>query len=209
LASFSPADDVRADVLRQVAAADREHQHRILVVRPTGSQPRGEHGVPTLVVGARGEFRDVVGGRIGFDAAELAEIVDRVAAVAGAAADAEQEQPPAALAQGGQLFREALDLGLIDRLRDFDDFLEVDSRYACGGLYGRAALEILVGERNAFAQSSLGFQPSAVMRELSSSLRGVPSGLGRVVDELAAVIEHLRRPAPPARRSTGPRRRRC
>ena len=59
------------------------------------SQPRGEAGVPALVVDAGGQLGDVVGGRVGLEAADLAEVVDRVAGVAGRAADAEDEQPPA------------------------------------------------------------------------------------------------------------------
>ena len=52
---------------------------------------------PALVVGARGQLGDVVGRRVALDAGDLAEIVDGVRAVAGAAADAEEEQPAAAL----------------------------------------------------------------------------------------------------------------
>ena len=48
-------------------------------------------GRPALVVGARGQFRNVVGRRIGFDADDLAEVVDRMAAIAGAAANSKKE----------------------------------------------------------------------------------------------------------------------
>ena len=54
-------------------------------------------------------------------------------AVAGAAPDAEQEQPPFAFAQRRELLREALDSCDVDGLRDFDDFLEVGL-----GMHGRA-----------------------------------------------------------------------
>ena len=50
---------------------------------------------PALVVGARGQLGDVVGRRVALDADDLAEIVHRVRAVAGAAADAEEEEPAA------------------------------------------------------------------------------------------------------------------
>ena len=55
-----------------------------------------KRGVPALVVDAGGQLGDVVGRRVGLEAADLAEVVDGVAGVAGRAADAEDEQAPAA-----------------------------------------------------------------------------------------------------------------
>ena len=57
-----------------------------------------ENRRPAFVVRARRQFGNIVGGRVGFEAADLAEIVHGVAGIAGAAADAENEQPPAAFA---------------------------------------------------------------------------------------------------------------
>ena len=70
-------------------------------------QPLGEAGVPALVVHARGQLRHVVGRRVGLEAADLAEVVDRVAGVARRAADAEDEQPPALVAHARQPGRHA------------------------------------------------------------------------------------------------------
>ena len=61
-------------------------------------EPLGEAGVPALVVHARGQLGDVVGRRVGLEAADLAEVVDGVAGVAGRAADAQDEQAPAGVA---------------------------------------------------------------------------------------------------------------
>ena len=64
-----------------------------------GPQPRGEDRVPAFIVGARCQFSHVIAWTVGFDAGEFAEIIHRVTAIGRAAADTEQEQPSAALAQ--------------------------------------------------------------------------------------------------------------
>ena len=71
---------------------------------------------PALVVGARGQLRDVVGRRVGLDAGDLAEVVDRVRGMRRAAADAEDEEPAARAAQIRQQGRHALDRVLVDAL---------------------------------------------------------------------------------------------
>ena len=80
------------------AAADREHQHGVARADPRALQPAGEAGLPAFVVGARGQLGNIVGGRVGFEAAQLAKVVDRVAGVPGRAADAQDEQTSAAFA---------------------------------------------------------------------------------------------------------------
>ena len=75
------AHEIGADVLLEIAAADREHEQRVLRLEPAHLEPLDEHRLPAFVVGARGEFRDVVGRRIGLDADDLAEVVDRVRAL--------------------------------------------------------------------------------------------------------------------------------
>src|SRR5262249_54069958 len=102
-------DQVRADVLRDVPAPDREYEHTILRPQPTAAQPLDEHARPPVVVGAGGELGDVVGRGVGLEAGDLAEVVDRVAAVRRTAADAEEEQPAAALADAIQDVHDALD----------------------------------------------------------------------------------------------------
>ena len=54
-----------------------------------------EDGLPSFVIGAGGQLRDVVGRRIGFEAADLAEIIDGVRGIGRAAADAQKKDPPA------------------------------------------------------------------------------------------------------------------
>ena len=93
-------DEIRAHVFFQVASADAEDEERVLLAQPAAAQPLGEDGAPALVVCARGEFGDVVRRRVGLEAADFAEVIHRVRRVARAAADAEDEEPPAAFARG-------------------------------------------------------------------------------------------------------------
>src|SRR5262249_7060927 len=111
-------------------AADREHQHRILAPQPAFGEPRGEHRVPPLVVGARGQFRHVVGRRVRFEAGELAEIVDRVRLMGSAAADAEDEQTAACRPYGRELRSEPLDRLAVERCGDTRCVVEISAREA-------------------------------------------------------------------------------
>ena len=89
--------EVRADVLLDVAAADREH------AAPRRAPPGGWSAAtrrrpmaqPSSLVRAVSSD-DVVGRRVGLDADDLPEVVDGVRGVGGAAADAQDEQPSAA-----------------------------------------------------------------------------------------------------------------
>ena len=81
-------------------------------------QPLGEGGVPALVVGPGGQLRDVVGRRVGLEVADLAEVVDRVRGVAGRSADAEDEQPAAAIADGREADGDRLDRVGVERFED-------------------------------------------------------------------------------------------
>lgn len=75
-------NDIRADVLLEIATADRENEHRIPFGGSAALQPRLEHAFPPFVVGSRGQLGNIVRRGVGFDPAELAEIVDRMSGVA-------------------------------------------------------------------------------------------------------------------------------
>ena len=62
------------------------------------AQPVGVAGFPSVVVDARGELGNIVGGRVALDAGDFAEVVDGVAGVARAAAYAEEEDTAALFA---------------------------------------------------------------------------------------------------------------
>src|SRR6516165_10457001 len=109
LGEIDRLDDVGADVALGVAAADRIDQNCILVAEMTGVEPCCKDRIPPLVIGACGELRDVVNRAVGFDPAELAKVIDGVAAIGGAAADTDQEQPAFAVPQLVELGRQGLD----------------------------------------------------------------------------------------------------
>src|SRR5579864_6199380 len=119
---FQSPHDVHRDILFAVAAAYRKDQHGVAGADARSLQPGGEAGLPALVVGARGKFGNVVGGRVSFKAAQLAKIVYSVAGVSGGTADAQNEQPPAYFADVGQGCGHALDLSNVDVLEDGDGF---------------------------------------------------------------------------------------
>src|SRR5271165_7126804 len=103
LGEIDGAHQVDADVALSITAANRKDQQRIISAESADLEPAGKHSVPPLVIGARGQLGDIVDGRIGLDVAELAEIVDCMAAIAGTAPNAEQKQPSAAVAQPCEL----------------------------------------------------------------------------------------------------------
>ena len=111
------AEDLRADLARELEERTRFTQTFFSRLPPptekTSSasplreardlEPLAEAGVPALVVHARGQLAHVVGRRVGLEAADLPEVVDRVAGVTGRAADAEDEEPRVLpLANGGE-----------------------------------------------------------------------------------------------------------
>ena len=98
--------------LLQIAAADGENEDHVTAFEPAAFQPVHEHAFPALVVHARGEFRDVVSRGVSLEAGDLAEIVHRVRRVGGTSAHAQEKQPPAPLANLGQL-----EYALLDRTR--------------------------------------------------------------------------------------------
>jgi hypothetical protein len=97
LGQIDRLDDVGADIALGIAAADRVDQDGVLVVEAADLEPRRKDRVPALVIGARGELRDVVYRAVGFYSAQLAKIIDGMTAIARAAADADQKQPPPAV----------------------------------------------------------------------------------------------------------------
>ena len=138
--SAHDAVDRRADALarppsrrrgssRRCARASRRPRrtpaaHRARDSRETSSQAVND-ALPAVVVGARGELGHVVGRCIALQAAQLAEVVDRVRGVARAAADAEDEQPPSALAHLGQAAGHRVDQGAVERTGELRGGLQI------------------------------------------------------------------------------------
>src|ERR1700722_10499079 len=78
---FERPDNVDGYVFLAAATSHREDQHAIARADARALQPGGEAGVPALVIGAGGEFGNVVGGRVSLKTAQLAKIVDGVPGV--------------------------------------------------------------------------------------------------------------------------------
>src|SRR6266850_804149 len=87
--------EIGADVLFEIAATDRKNKNSVLGEQFADLQPFHEDCGPALVIGARRQFRHVVGWRVAFDADDLAEIIYGMGAVAGTPADAEEEDSSA------------------------------------------------------------------------------------------------------------------
>ena len=117
--------NVRADVLFKITAADGQHQHGVIAATLADLEPAGKHRVPAFIVGTGGKFGYVVRRRIGLDAAQLPEVVNRVAAITGAATHAKQEQPATTVPQGGQFGREFFYQRCINGLGNFYSFFEI------------------------------------------------------------------------------------
>src|SRR5439155_22381059 len=87
--------------------------------------PSSECTLPAVVVGARGELGHVVRRWVALQVAKLAEVVDRVRGVTGAAANAEDKQPPSALAHLGQAAGHSVDQSTIERTGELRDELHI------------------------------------------------------------------------------------
>ena len=128
LRHLNGADQIWADVLLQIAAADRENEQAVLARDAAALEPFAEDRRPAFIVGAGGEFRDIVRRSIGLKAADFSEVIHRMASVRGTATHAEDEQPSPALADFRQLFDRLLD-GF--RVQAGDDFLRLFQILLC------------------------------------------------------------------------------
>ncbi len=125
LGQLQRGDEVRADVFFHVAAADREHEQAILFVERLPLSHSTNTLGPAFVVGAGGQFADVVGRGVAFHPGDLAEIVDRVRSVRRAAADAQDEEPTAALAHWRKSSTARSQRRGVDFGNDFGSFAQV------------------------------------------------------------------------------------
>src|SRR6185312_4628712 len=128
-------NQVRADVLRDVAAADRHDENRIALRQAAGLEPLAEYRVPAFVIGTRRQLRHVINWSIGLDSNDLSKIVHGMRAVRGAAANAEKEQSSslhAELNQGSDqgFNRSGVELAN-DGYRFFQMFFGVTHSFAC------------------------------------------------------------------------------
>ena len=100
-------------------------RRRVLGPQARAAQPVGVGDVPALVVHPGGQLGDIVAGRVALEVADLAEVVDRVRRVPRAAAGAQDEQAPAALAHRREALGHRVDGGGVQPCRDGGDLGEV------------------------------------------------------------------------------------
>ena len=119
------AHQIRGDVADQVAAADGEHQEAVGRAQPRSAEPFDKDGLPSLIVRPGGQFRNVVGRRIGLEPGDLAEVIDGMRRIGRAAAHAEDEEPAAGLPCGQEDADRPLASRGIEAPGDFNGFLKV------------------------------------------------------------------------------------
>ena len=127
-------DEVGRDILFDVSAADGEDEDGVFPAQAGGFEPGFKNGGPAFIISAGGEFRDVVGRGIGFDADNFAEVIDGMGGVAGGAADAEDEEAAVGGARLGEDGGDFFDGGGVDGLADFGGFSEEGFNEGHGGL---------------------------------------------------------------------------
>lgn len=115
---------VRADLFFEIAAPDGKDENCVAVVELADTKPTLEDSGPTLVVGASSQFGNVIGGGVGLDAGDFAEVVDDARGVRGAAADSEDEET-ALMAPGiGENGDGAVNNGCVEGVEDFRGLLD-------------------------------------------------------------------------------------
>jgi hypothetical protein len=112
--------------VRAAPSADREDEQRVAGREPRDLEPRVEARLPPLVVRPRRELCDVVGRCIRLEAAELAEVVDRVRGVRRAAPDPEDEEPSLPVPHVRERLGERVHRGRVDGPHDLADLTQVD-----------------------------------------------------------------------------------
>ena len=123
-------DEIRADILFQIAATDGKNHQRVLCIETTALEPFGKNGGPALVVGPGGQLGDIVGRRINLESANLAKIVDGMGRIGRATTDTEDKESSAAFANTGQHIHDALDGLRVELGNDFLGLFKVLARKA-------------------------------------------------------------------------------
>lgn len=103
------AHDVRADSPLRISAADRQDEKGIALAGPADREPIGEYAVPSLVIRPGSQLCDIVDRGVSFNSAQLSEIIDRVRAICGTAANTYKEKAPSLGSEGNKRFDHILD----------------------------------------------------------------------------------------------------
>jgi hypothetical protein len=117
-------NQIRAHLLFETSTAYGKYQDHVLRPQAANSKPLFKNRCPPVIIRARCQFGDVVGGRIGFDSGDLAEVIYCVGCVGGAAPDAQNEEAPMLFPGLGQQRNQAVDSPTIQLVDDRDAFVE-------------------------------------------------------------------------------------
>jgi len=118
-------DNIHRNISLSVAATDGKDENGIVRITSACPEISGKNCIPSLIVGPGSEFGNIVDGRIGFDSAQFPEIVHRMAAIRGAAANTDNKKPAATFPQFCQLRNHFLDLLRIEFLANPGGFFEI------------------------------------------------------------------------------------
>src|SRR5580658_9167776 len=118
------ANEVYADVLFTIPAADAEDEHPVAGAQARDAEPLGEARIPTLVVHPRRELAHVVGRRVGLDAAYLAKIVHGMPGMPRAAAHTQNEEAAATRPHAGQALGDGFDACHVELAQKLDAFVD-------------------------------------------------------------------------------------
>ena len=85
------ADQVDADVVGGVPAADRKDKDGVMIAGATDAQPGGKDSLPAFVIRTGRQFRHVIDRGVRLDAAELPEVVDGMTTIRRTSTDSQHE----------------------------------------------------------------------------------------------------------------------
>ena len=91
LGQFNGLHQVGTDVFFQIATTHREDEQGVFSYQFANLEPLYKYTGPAVIIGARGEFRHVIGRCIAFNAHNLAEIINCMRAIACTATHTQKE----------------------------------------------------------------------------------------------------------------------
>src|SRR5215472_13947142 len=118
-------DQVGADVVFRVSAADGKNKDRVLGPQVTPLQPVLVGGLPAIVVDARRQFRNIIGGRVALDVRDLSEVVNRVRGMSRTSAYSEKKDAPTVVANIQQNIKDLVDAVAINQSQDRAGFFQI------------------------------------------------------------------------------------
>src|SRR6266481_4267855 len=95
-------DKIRTDVFFEVAAAHRKYEERVDGLETAHLQPLDKDRLPAFIIDPCGQFGNIVGCRVSLYTDNFPEVIDRVTAISGTAADTKKKQSATGIAKLSQ-----------------------------------------------------------------------------------------------------------